>query len=179
MVSSLISLKDSETADDLSDIQHQIGAISLIHEKLYQTGNVTEISCRDYFDDLLNSIFSSFTTWKVEIEANIDDVYVPTKTAMPLGLVVNEIATNAIKHGFNEKETAVFSIKMDKDKEKNQYELTLSNTGDPFPEEINIDNSDTLGLRLISALVGQIDGTLELQKSPYPVFTIRFPMEEE
>ena len=79
---------------------------------------VTKIDCRDYFDDLLNSIFSSFTTWKVEIEANIDDVYVPTKTAVPLGLVVNEIATNAIKHGFTEKETAVFSIKMDKDKEK-------------------------------------------------------------
>ena len=52
MVSSLINLKDSETAADLSDIKHQIEAISLIHEKLYQTGNMTEIGCRDYFYDL-------------------------------------------------------------------------------------------------------------------------------
>ena len=61
MISSLINLKDPEFKSDLSDIQQQIGAISLIHEKLYQTGNVTEIGCRDYFDDLLNSIFSSFS----------------------------------------------------------------------------------------------------------------------
>ena len=98
---------------------------------------------------------------------------------MPLGLIINEIATNAIKHGFNEKETAVFSIKMEKDKEKNQYELTLSNTGKPFPEEIDIENTDTLGLRLISALVAQIGGTIDLKRKPHPVFTIRFPMEGE
>ncbi len=179
MVSSLINLKDSETEADLSDIQQQVEAIGLIHEKLYQTGNVTEVCIRDSFDDLLNSIFSSFSRRPVKVEANIDDVYIPTKTAVPLGLVVNEIAINAIKHGFNEKETAVFSIKMDKDKVKNQYDLTLSNTGDPFPEEINIDNTDTLGLRLISALVAQIDGTIELQRDPHPVFTIRFPVEDE
>ena len=179
MVSSLINLKDSETEADLSDIQQQVEAIGLIHEKLYQTGNVTEVCIRDYFDDLLTSIFSSFSRRPVKVEANIDEISIPTKSAMSLGLIINEIATNAIKHGFNEKEEAVFLIKMKKDKENNKYELTLSNTGKPFPKEIDIENTDTLGLRLISALVGQIDGTLELQKRPYPVFTIRFPIEEE
>jgi PAS domain S-box-containing protein len=176
MVSSLINLKDSETEIDLSGIQHQIEAIGLIHEKLYQTGNVTEIGCRGYISDLLNSVFSSFSRLPVRIEANIDAVSIPTKAAMSLGLIVNEIATNAIKHGFNEKEAAVFSVNMKEDRENNRYELILSNTGNPFPEEINIDNSGTLGLRLINALVAQIDGTIELQKKPHPVFTIRFPI---
>ena len=179
MVSSLINLKDSETAADLSEIKHQIGAISLIHEKLYQTESVAKIACLGYFDDLLSSIFSSFSRRPVKVEANIDEISIPTKSAMSLGLIINEIATNAIKHGFTEKEEAVFSIKMKKDKVNNKYELTLSNTGKPFPKEIDIENTDTLGLRLISALVGQIDGTLELQKRPYPIFTIRFPIEEE
>ncbi|MFW6208161.1 MAG: PAS domain S-box protein [Spirochaetota bacterium] len=178
MISSLISLKDSETEADLSDLTHQIEAIGLIHEKLYQTDNVTEICCRDYFDDLLNSIFSSFTTRQVRIEKDIADVFVPTKTAMSLGLIINEIATNAIKYGFNEKEGAVFSLKMAQEKESNEYELTLSNTGNPFPDEIDIKNTNTLGLRLIYALVDQIDGALELQKKPNPVFTIRFPIRE-
>ena len=95
---------------------------------------------------------------------------------MSLGLIVNEIATNAVKHGFNEGKEAIFSIQMQKDKGNSRYELTLSNTGNPFPEEISFDNPDTLGLRLISALVDQIHGTLELQKKPHPTFTFRFPV---
>ncbi len=61
MVSSLINLKGAETEIDLSDIQHQINSISLIHEQLYKSESVTEISCQDYFEALLDSIFSSFT----------------------------------------------------------------------------------------------------------------------
>ncbi|MDZ7794667.1 MAG: histidine kinase dimerization/phosphoacceptor domain -containing protein [Spirochaetia bacterium] len=179
MVSSLISLKNSETEIDLSDIQHQIEAIGLIHEKLYQTENVTEICCRDYFDDLLNSIFSTFTTQQVRTVENVEDLCVSTKTAMTLGLIINEIATNAIKHGFTDKEEAVFSVKMKEDTENHRYELTLSNTGNPFPEDIDIESTDTLGLRLINALVAQIEGTIKLQKKPNPFFTIRFPIGEE
>ena len=171
MVSSLISLKDSEIGADLSDIQHQIEAISLIHEKLYQTETVTEIGFRDYIGDLLNSIFSSFSKRPVRIETNIDDICIPTKSAMPLGLIINEIAANAIKHGFNEEEEAVFSIKMEKKKERNQYELTLSNSGNLFPENVEVDNPLTLGLRLISALAEQLGATIDLKRVPRPVFT--------
>ena len=175
MVSSLISLKDSETEIDLSDIQHQIEAISLIHEKLYKTENVTEINCRDYIDDLLNSIFTSFTPQHVRVEKDIEDIFVSTKTAISIGLIVNEIATNAIKHGFTDKEEAVFSVNMKENRENGQYELTLSNTGKPFAEDIDIESTDTIGLRLINALVAQIEGTIEMQKKPNPIFTIRFP----
>ncbi len=136
MVSSLISLKDSENVHDLSDIQHQI-------------------------------------------EAHIDEISIPTKSAMSLGLIVNEIATNAIKHGFSDKEEAVFLIEMRKDNEHSRYEISLSNTGRPFPEDVDAESNKTLGLRLIHALVAQIDGTMALQKRPHPVFTIRFPIEEE
>ncbi|MDZ7794222.1 MAG: response regulator [Spirochaetia bacterium] len=179
MVSSLITLKNDEIEYDLSDLTHQIKAIGLIHEKLYQTESLTEICCRDYFDDLLNSIFSSFTTRRVRIEKDIEDICVSTKTAMSLGLIINEIATNAIKYGFNEKEEAVFFVMMKKDIANSEYQLSLSNTGNPFPEDIDIKNTNTLGLRLVDALVAQIDGALELQKKPNPIFTIRFPDAEE
>ena len=178
MVSSLVSLKDSETEIDLSDLKHQIEAISLIHEKLYQTESVAEIGCREYFDDLLKSIFSSFTTQQVRIEEDTDDIYVSTKTAVCLGIIINEIATNAIKHGFSDIEEAVFSIKMKTGMEKKCCKLTLSNTGNPFPDEVDVDNTNTLGLRLINTLVAQIGGTVELQKRPKPVFTIWFPAGE-
>ncbi|TVR51762.1 MAG: PAS domain S-box protein [Spirochaetaceae bacterium] len=174
MISSLINLKASEAAPDLSDIQRQIEAVGLIHEKLYQTGNVTEICVKDYIGDLVTSIFSSFTSRRVRIEKDIDDFCVSTKVAVPLGLIVNEIATNAVKHGFSDDKEAFFFVKMKKDTENGRYALTLSNTGNAFPEEIDLNNPQTLGLRLISALTGQLGGTIELQRVPHPVFSIRF-----
>lgn len=179
MVSSLISLKGAETEMDFSDIQNRVAAISLIYEKLYQSENVSEINCRDYFGDLLNSVFSSFAKRGVRIEEHIGEIGLPTKTALSLGLIINEIATNAIKYGFTDTREAIFSITMRRNPEDGQHELILSNTGNPFPEDVDPQSTATFGLRLINALVSQIGGTLELQKKPGPVFTIRFPVEKE
>lgn len=176
MTISLIKLKDSETESDLSDIQKQIEAISLIHEKLYQSESVSAINCRDYLGDLLSSVFSSFTSREVKIDKSIEDVMLPTKTAMPIGLIVNEIATNTIKYGYPEKDEPVFSISLKMDKEKQIYELVIANNGKPFPKDVDAESTETLGLRLINALVKQIDGTLRLQKKPHPVFTIQFDL---
>jgi PAS domain S-box-containing protein len=175
MISSLISLKDSSLGEevDLSDISRQIDAIRIVHDELYQGEEITHINLREYVQELLSTVFS-FSSRQVEIENNMKDVSIGTRTAIPIGLIVNEIATNAIKHGFTEEETR-FTVDLQEDTSKNQYILTLSNTGRPFHKDVNVDNPATVGLQLISALVEQIDGTFELQKEPYPVFTIRFP----
>ncbi len=178
MVSSLINLKSTESEIGFSDIRHQIEAISLIHEKLYQSESVTEINCDDYFGDLLCSILSSFTKGDVKILKSIEDISIPTKIATTLGLVINEIATNAIKHGFTDKEDAVFSITMKRDESHSSYELVLSNSGNPFPLDVVFESSETLGLRLINALVAQLDGTVELKREPNPLFTIKIPIED-
>jgi PAS domain S-box-containing protein len=181
MVSSLIRLKDSELGDtaDLSDINHQIEAIRLIHEKLYQKEEIARISVREYIEDLIQSVFNSFTVRVIELESRIEDISLNSKTALSLGLIINEMATNAIKHGFNEKEDPRFTVEMKKDTGSNCYVLTVSNTGNPFPGEIDPENPDTLGLQIISTLVQQLDGTLELKKRPHPVFTITFPIDED
>jgi two-component sensor histidine kinase len=92
-------------------------------------------------------------------------------------LLVNEIATNAIKYGFIPGEEARFTVTLKKDEKNRQYILTLSNTGNPFPEEIELEHPETLGLQLVSTLVQQIKGTIDLQKQPHPVFTICFPID--
>ncbi len=177
MVSSLVELKDSQSGTDLSDIRHQIKTISLIHEKLYQTERVTEISLKSYVASLLSSIVS-FSARHVRIEQDIAEISVPTKQAMSLGLIINEIATNAIKHGFTDTQEPILSVTMEEDWKNSQCQITLSNTGKPFPEEIGLDNPQTLGLQLISALTAQLGGAIELQRTPHPVFTIRFPTGE-
>jgi PAS domain S-box-containing protein len=177
MISSLISLKESALQGkiDLSDIKHQIDVIRIVHEKLYQTEQVTSIDFKDYIQDLLYTLFSSFTEQSVTIENNIGEISIPTKTAIPLGLIINEIASNSIKHAFSGDGEKKFSVGLEEREDEHVYELTISNSGSPFPEEISLDNPSTLGLQLICALVAQIGGTIELQRQPHPVFTIRFP----
>lgn len=177
MVSSLISLRDMETTEDLSDLKHRIEVIEFVHEKLHQQNDVKQIKVKQFFQELLESLFSSATDTEVELFTDILNVSIPTKTAVPLGMVVNEIATNAIKYGFTSDDTARFAVTLSEDETSQHYKLTLSNTGNPFPEDIGLENPKTLGLELVSTFVAQLDGTVELQKKPNPVFTIRFPLE--
>ena len=177
MVSSLINLKDGSLGEsiDLSDISHQIDAIRIVHEKLHESEKITHIDFKDYVLDLLTTVFT-FSRIPVTVKETIEHISVRTKTAIPLGLIVNEIATNAIKHGF-EGDTAEFSIRFSEDGSRKEYVLILENSGKPFPGDIDIDNPDTLGLKLISALVNQLGGTLELTRKPRPLFVLRFPID--
>lgn len=178
IISALIRLKESAAGGtiDLTDIKSQINAITIVHKKLYKTGNITHINFREYVQDLLITVFSSFTTQRVTIIKELDNVSLKTKTAVTIGLVINEIATNAIKHGFTEGSEARFSIILKEDTDSNQYVLTLMNTGNPFPEDKDLDHPTTLGLRLISSLTHQIKGTIQLKRLPHPEFTITFPV---
>ena len=174
MISSLINLKALETNIDLSDIENQIEAIRLVHESLYKTENYTEVSLRTYVQELLEKIFSSLSSRPVRIINEIDNIDIDTKRSLPVGLIINEIATNAIKHGFENSEDPVFTVSMRLEDKSGKYVLKLSNNGEPFPEEKDIDNPDSLGLRIISTLVLQLQGTISLKKKPHPEFTIIF-----
>lgn len=176
MVSSLIGLKDAESETDLSDIMHQIDAVGIIHEKLYQSENIRSIALQGYLQELLERVFRSFASRPVDLQIRTGDIQVSTNLAVIIGLIANEIATNAIKYGFRDGEKAVFRVEMSAEPAANRYELILSNIGRPFPKDKDLQNPGTLGLQLISTLVDQLDGTIELQKRPHPVFTIRFPM---
>lgn len=175
ILSSLINLKDSETEEDLSDIRLRIEAIGLVHEKLHQYDELRLISVREYLQDLLEALFSSLTSREVRIVNEVTDVTTEPDIAVPLGLIVNEIATNAIKHGFRPEEEARFTVSLTSGEGESGDILVLSNTGNPFPEDFDLKGADTLGFQLITGLVHQLGGTIELQKAPAPVFTIRIP----
>ena len=176
MINSLIRLRiqSQGTTVDLSGIVHQIDAIRIVHEKLYKAAAATHLDFSTYAQELLSAVFS-FSGRHIHIEKDIEVGEVSTEAIIPLGLLINEVATNAIKYGFKSLEPAVFAISMRK--EGTEHVLTLSNNGNQFPEAVDFDNSDTLGLRLIKILALQLQGTVELQKSPATVFTIRFPVK--
>jgi two-component sensor histidine kinase len=149
----------------------------MIHQKLYQSGKGAEVELGSYIQDLLTTVFSSFTERPVEIDNRIGSISIGTKKAVPLGLIINELATNAIKHGFTSEEEPRFTVAMEEVTDADAYVLTVSNTGNPFPAHIDFKNAQTLGLQLVQGLVHQLGGTLELDRQPHPVFSIRFPKD--
>ncbi|MFO7848897.1 MAG: PAS domain S-box protein [Spirochaetia bacterium] len=179
MVSSLINLKDMEIEEDLSDLKNRIDAISLVHEKLNYTSELTRVEAGEYVQELLSSIFSSFISRSITQHIDIDNIYLDVSSLIHIGLIINETATNAIKHGFTREEEARFEVVLAEDKNRSRYFLKISNSGNSFPEEIDIDTTESMGLQLIKTLVEQVNGTLELKKKPNPTFTITFPMDEK
>ncbi|MFP4443070.1 MAG: sensor histidine kinase [Spirochaetia bacterium] len=176
-ISSLINLKDSALGReaDLSDIRSQIDAVQIVHELLYRSGEITHINIRRYIEDLLRKLFDSFTDRAITIENRAAEVRIPTKAAVSIGLIINELATNAIKYGFTDEAEARFTVAFTSVPVERNYILTVSNTGQPFPAEVDLNHPNTLGLRLVSALVQQLEGNVELQRTPNPFFIISIP----
>jgi PAS domain S-box-containing protein len=179
MVSSLVRLKDAALGPevDLSDIVSQIAAIRGLHEILSVAEDVRAVQLRDYLDHILSTVFS-LARGRVHVRNDVGDASVASSTAVAIGLIVNEMATNAMKHGFGT-EPATFSIEMITDTYTRQSVLIISNSGSPVPDEVDLDNPRTIGLRLISALASQLGARLEMQRSPNPVFTLRLPAPQK
>lgn len=178
IISSLISLKNSSLPEpvDLSDLRSQIEAIRIVHERLSHSDDITRIDFKRYIDDLLKPLFSTFPA-EIEIRNEIPELTLPTNVAIPLGLIVNELATNAIKHGFSSPEKHLFTIQSRMDHYGPFREFRIANSGNPLPEELNIEAPETLGFQLINVLIRQLNGSLDVQRSPSPVFTIRIPAD--
>jgi two-component sensor histidine kinase len=177
MVSALVELKNDALGEevDLSDIRHQVDAIEKIHASLQESDHITHIELGRYVEDILSKVFRSFAMQRVTLENRVPNIAVKTKAAVPIGLIINETATNAIKYGFTRDREARFTVALEESAAREEYVLTISNSGNPFPADVDLENPQTLGMQLITALVSQLQGTLELQREPTPVFTIRFP----
>lgn len=174
IVSSLIRLKESEspTVLDLSDLRNRIDAIMLVHERLQYSEQFSEISTRAYFRDVLVNTTAGYPGG-VAIRGTIEEFQIPTRTAVPIGLILTELATNAIKYGFVSGEPA--EISLDLAREDSRVKLVFSNTGNPLTPDTDIDEPATLGLQLVTMLVDQIGGTVDLRCTPQPEFSIEFP----
>lgn len=177
IVASLLSLQSRTISDPgilgaLSDTQNRVKAMALVHERLYRSTSISRIDLADHVKYLALNLFRFYSVssqkiqWKIEaphIEVNIN-------TAIPLGLVVNELITNAIKYGFPLDRRGVLFIIL----QKNGQDLTLmiKDNGVGIPENFDWQNAESMGMRLINNLVEQLDGTVSLNRSSGTAFTI-------
>ncbi len=179
IISSLLNLQikyveDDEAVDILKESQNRVRSMAMIHEKLYQSNDFTNINLTDYIESLVTGLFYSYSINKDQIVpiVDVDDVRLNIETAVPVGLIINEIVSNSLKHGFPNGKIGEVYIKINYVDGK--FELLLGNNGISFPKEIDFRSTDSLGLQLVNNLVNQIDGVITLDNSHGTEFKISF-----
>jgi PAS domain S-box-containing protein len=179
IISSLLNLQaikihDKEVIRFFRDTQTRVRAMAMIHEKLYESSDFAHISFSSYVNRLISQLFDSYAQDPSKIKLNLDikDVNFNIETAIPLGLIINELVSNILKHAFPKESKGHVTIKLENFNGQNL--LTVEDDGVGIPPEIDFKNSTTLGLELVNTLVEQIDGQIELDKSSGSKFTIEF-----
>lgn len=170
IISTLLTLQSSQNdnvnVDDLyRESQNRIQSISLIHENLYHSKDLANINFEIYAKGLIMDLFDSYgmDSQKVRLNLDIDNITMGIETAIPCGLIINELVSNSLKHGFSDFKTGEVNVKLHRIQD-GKFSLVISDTGRPFPENINLVNNETLGLELIKNLVNQLDAQLKFNR---------------
>jgi two-component sensor histidine kinase len=147
--------------------------MSLIHELLYQTKDFSTIQFSEYIKSIATNLFHSYNQNRnIVLEQDLDDIKLDLDMAIPCGLIVNELITNALKYAFDEKEEGVVKIGLKQESEL--IKLSISDDGKGFPENINFRETSSLGMQLVISLVEQIDGEILLNSEKGTQYTITF-----
>ena len=156
--------------------EDRIKSMAMIHELLYGSENFSNINFYDYMKELASYLSLTYTTSDkdITIGLNIKDVYLSIDTAVPCGLLINELLTNAFKHAFKGRNSGKVDISM-RLLIPDEVELIIKDDGIGFPLDVNVSDTKTLGLQLVTALVEQINGNLELSIEQGTKFRIVFP----
>ncbi len=179
IVSSILQLqstymKDEDAIVAFREGRNRVYTLALIHEKLYRSKDLAKINFAEYIEELTSSIYISFSVNAEQIKLNIKvaDVFFDINTAIPCGLIINELITNSIKHAFPEGKKGEINILLQPVEGK--FVLIISDDGAGFPKDMDFRNTETLGLKLVTSLAKQLDGTIELDRSAGTKFEITF-----
>ena len=167
-------IKDESSKKVLNDIQERIYTMELLHRKLYESTNLNLIDFKEYVQNLVENISLTYAMKKsVKLNFDIEKIYLNVETAMPCGLILNEIITNAYKYAFKNNEYPVLNISIKK--ENNEYILIIKDNGAGIKKGIDIQNSSTLGLRLINSIATlQLEGELNHSNNKGTMFKLVF-----
>ncbi len=168
LISSLLELQtgyihDPSTVAIFRQAQTRIRSMALIHQKLYQSDSLAMIDFTTYVRSLLPMLTRTYytPTNSVRLEMKLDDVALNLETAVPAGLVLNELITNSLKHAFPGDRKGVMEVTL-QNEENGRFSITVKDNGIGMPEGFDWKNGDSLGLRLIRILTEQIHGDIKV-----------------
>jgi PAS domain S-box-containing protein len=185
------SVSTSELLNAFKECQDRVISMALIHEELYKGGETDKLNFSSYVRKLAENLILAYTVGNKDISLDVDleeSTFFNVDTAVPLGIIVNEIVSNSFKYAFSGRDKGEIRIKLHREKEgeckkegckTKSYVLSLSDNGVGIPEDLDIENLDSLGLQLVTSLVDQLNGQLEIKRGNGTEFIIRFNSTEK
>ncbi len=156
-------LQDPQVKEMFSECQHRIRSMALVHEKLYQSSNLSRIDFFDYVESLAALLIRSFgiDSGLIGLRVEGDHILLNIETAVPCGLIVNELLSNCLKHAFPGGRQGEIVVRLGAG-EHHHFTLSVRDDGVGLPESFTLDQTKTLGLQLVRTLAGQLRAQIEL-----------------
>ena len=184
VITSLLSLQSKTIGDEkalavFEDSQNRVKSMALIHETLYQSKDLSRINFAEYLQKLVAHVSRSYRIRPnaVKINLHVNDVSLPIDTAVPCGLIINELASNALKYAFPAETKGEVNITFAR--ADDQYSLCVSDTGVGLPPDFDPEQGKSLGMKLVRMLTTQLSGEIECRNGVGTTFQITFPEEKE
>ena len=170
-----IQVKEPKMLEMFRDSCNRVKSMALVHENLYRSKNYAKVNFSEYIESLIMNLFQVYGVKgdRMTLEQEIDIVALNIDTAIPCGLIINELVSNALKHAFPDKNPGLISIFFKVDKEQH-YTLIVRDNGKGLPSDFNINSLNTLGLQLVDILTNQLEVTLEIDRRIGTEFRIKF-----
>ena len=177
IISSLLWMQsrqvNGEVLDMFEDSQSRVQTMALIHEQLYQSPDLAQIDFEQYLQTLMRSLLRSYgMSGAIALDINVNAPPLTIDIALPCGLIVSELVSNALKYAFPARQSGKIRIDFSSDA---ALVLSVSDNGIGLPQDLDFRNSASLGLLVVCDLTEQLDGTIELNRTDGTTFTITFP----
>jgi PAS domain S-box-containing protein len=181
IISSLLSLQsnsiESEATRELvRESQNRVRSMALIHEKLYQSASLARIDFGEYLRNLTRDLFRSYSAGGVSLKLQAEDINLDIDAAIPCGLMVNELVSNALKYAFPQTKRGELLITFSQ-VARDKFALSVTDNGVGLPNDLDVRNPKSLGLQLVNMLVAQLRGTLDVVSDGGTTFMITFSSE--
>ncbi|MGE5313816.1 MAG: two-component regulator propeller domain-containing protein [Acidobacteriota bacterium] len=182
IVGSLLGMQSDIVVNDsdrqlFHEAKNRVITMAQIHEKLYQSKNLADIDFGEYIRGVATQLFHAYNNGSAQLRIHAEKVKFGVDTAIPCGLIINELVTNSLKYAFPEGAHGMVLVELRSTPEK-EYEIVVGDTGIGFPDSVDFRSTETMGLTLVRSLVKQLRGTIELDINYGTKFTIRFPLEK-
>ncbi len=168
-------IEDEKVLELFSDSQNRIETMALIHEQLYQSKDLGKINFREYIHTLMDNLLCSYSNRETIINPiiNVESISINLETAIPCGLIINELVTNSLKYAFPNGEDGEVGLELHQD-EQEKIHLTIRDNGIGIPADFDWQNSSSLGLKLVRILSKQLKAEIEFDGTQGTVVNLRF-----
>jgi two-component sensor histidine kinase len=168
-------IEDPQALRMFKDSQNRVKSMAMVHEKLYRSEDLARINFAEYLRSLTIDLLRSYRAGsdRIQLKIDVQDAFLGIDSAIPCGLITNELVSNSLKHAFPADTKGEIHIELFKD-DNGELTLTVSDNGIGFPEGVDFRNTESLGLQLVNTLTEQLGGTIELDRSCGTAFKIVF-----